>query len=177
MLFDLFATRRRDALAHGWPEVPPWVFPSRTGSPIDEKNFERSWRRLRRRAQTHGVRPLKLHCTRHTWASLALASGKSVRWVADQLGHSSPALTLRIYAHAIREEELDLSFADFGVDDGPGRPYTAPGILDEPTNENAPGLTGRGRFAKMEHETGLEPATPTLAREDEPEEPPPPTLS
>ncbi len=29
----------------------------------------------------------------------------------------------------------------------------------------------------MEHETGLEPATPTLAREEDPEESPPPTLS
>ena len=28
----------------------------------------------------------------------------------------------------------------------------------------------------LEHETGLEPATPTLATDDEPEEPPPLTL-
>jgi integrase len=36
---------------------------------------------------------------------MALTAGKSVRWVADQLGHASPMLTLRTYAHAIREEE------------------------------------------------------------------------
>ncbi len=42
--------------------------------------------------------------------------------------------------------------------------------------ENAPDLTGRGRSHFLEHETGLEPATPTLAREDENEEPPPLTL-
>ena len=54
---------------------------------------------------------------------MALKSGKSIRWVADQLGHADPALTLRVYAHALREEETDLSFADF---DGPKRPYTAP---------------------------------------------------
>jgi hypothetical protein len=35
-----------------------------------------------------------------------------VRWVAAQLGHSDPALTLRVYAHAMREEESDLAFAD-----------------------------------------------------------------
>jgi len=58
-------------------------------------------------------RPLKLHCTRHTYASLALASGKSVKWVAEQLGHASPELTLRVYAHVLREEETDLSFLDF----------------------------------------------------------------
>jgi len=31
-------------------------------------------------------------------------------------------------------------------------------------HENAPDLTSRGRSHYLEHETGLEPATPTLAR-------------
>jgi hypothetical protein len=39
------------------------------------------------------------------------------------LGHADPALTLRVYAHAMRNEETDLSFAEFG---DPKRPYTAP---------------------------------------------------
>jgi len=65
---------------------------------------------------------------RYSWRTW-LASGKSIRWVADQLGHADPAFTLRTYAHALREEEIDLSFADY---DGPGRPYAAP--LQE--NEN-----------------------------------------
>jgi hypothetical protein len=43
--------------------------------------------------------------------------------VADRLGHSDPALTLRVYAHAMREEETDLSFAEFG---GSERLYPAP---------------------------------------------------
>ncbi len=114
-LFDLLAMRRRDALAHGWPSVPEWVFCSRKGTALEERNFARRWYRLRRRAQREGIRPLKLHATRHTWATLALQSGKSVRWVADQLGHADPALTLRVYAHAIREAEPDLSFVDFDV--------------------------------------------------------------
>jgi len=157
-LFDLLATRRREVLANGWKEVPEWLFPAEPGCRKEEgateatqrtllgggrpdaSNAERTWLRLRRRAQAQGIRPLKLHCTRHTWATFALKAGKSVRWVADVLGHADPALTLRIYAHAMREEETDLSFADFGVGgrttkeggdvvrDGPGRPYTAPGF-------------------------------------------------
>jgi hypothetical protein len=39
------------------------------------------------------------------------------------LGHADSALTLRIYGHAMRNEETDLSFAEFGH---PKRPYTAP---------------------------------------------------
>ena len=84
-------------------------------------NIDRVWRRVRRRAQKRGVRPLKLHCARHTWATMALHAGKSVRWVADQLGHADPALTLRVYAHAMPEDEADVSFADF---DAPKRRYT-----------------------------------------------------
>jgi hypothetical protein len=73
-------------------------------------------------------------------------------------------LTLRTYAHAIREEEADLSFAEFEVRDGSKRLYAAPPGEGESTNENAPDLTSRGRFGNLEHETGLEPATPTLAK-------------
>ena len=76
-----------------------------------------------RRARKQGIRPLKLHCARHTWATLALHAGKSIRWVADQLGHADPGFTLRVYAHAMRDEESDLSFAEFG---GSKRLYPAP---------------------------------------------------
>ena len=72
-------------------------------------------------------------------------------------------LTLKTYAHAIREEEADLSFADFEVRDGSERLYPAPASGLDDVNENAPDLTGRGHLRILEHETGLEPATPTLA--------------
>jgi hypothetical protein len=66
---------------------------------------------------------------------LALEAGRSARWVAGVLGHADPALTLRVYTHAIRAEEADLSFADFervtgeeGLGEGPKRHYTAPAL-------------------------------------------------
>jgi integrase len=124
----LLMARRREALEHRWQEVPPWVFCSSEGTMLDEGNLTRLWHRLRRRAQATGVRPLRLHCARHTWATHALRAGKSIRWVAQQLGHADPALTLRTYSHVLREEETDLRFADFGVADGPARPLTAPAL-------------------------------------------------
>ena len=102
-------------LRRGWPETPEFVFCSEVGGALDERNVSRVWDRLRRRAQKQGVRPLKLHCAWHTWATLALRAGKFVRWVADQFGRADPPLTLRVYAHAMREEESDLWFADFAV--------------------------------------------------------------
>ena len=127
-LFDLLGLRRREALAHGWPEIPAPVFCSTVGTPMDSSKLTRVWDRLRRRAQTHGIRPLTLHSCRHTWATLALISGKSIRWVADQLGHADPALTLRVYAHALPEEDSDLSFAEYSVSK---RLYPAPGSEDD----------------------------------------------
>lgn len=41
---------------------------------------------------------------RHSFASLLLAEGKSVHYVARQLGHS-PALTLNTYGHLFAEYE------------------------------------------------------------------------
>jgi integrase len=167
VLMDLLAERRREALKRGWPDVPQWIFCSEVGTAPDPSNADRVWQRVRRRACKTGVRPLKLHCTRHTWATLALQAGKSVPWVADQLGHSDPALTLRVYAHAMREEEQDLSFADFG---GPGRPYTAPDDGDEvDAARNVPESLARRE--------GLEPPTLRFEEDSDPEESPPPTLS
>jgi integrase len=110
----LLALRRHHALERGWGEVPPWVFCSQEGTPF-EPNLGRARDRLRRRAKAEGIRPLKLHATRHTWATHALRAGKSIRWVAAQLGHADPPLTLRVYAHAMRDEETDLAFTDYAA--------------------------------------------------------------
>jgi integrase len=160
VLHDLFSQRRRTALEQGWQEVPKWVFCSQTGERLDARNVTRTWHRVRRKAQKHGVRPLRLHDARHTFASLAIASGKSVRWVASQLGHANPELTLRVYAHALREEETDLGFLDFG-----GTRRHPRGTKQRAVAQTTKPLraTPRRGSRMLEHETGLEPATPTLA--------------
>ena len=119
-----------------------------------------SWYRVRRKAQAKDIRPLRLHDARHTYASLALASGNSVRWVAAQLGHANPELTLRVYAHALREEESNLSLLDFG---GARRHPRGTKRRVVATSRKPLRATPRRGFRNLEHETGLEPATPTLA--------------
>ena len=105
------------------------MFCSESGDRWDENNFSRAWRRVQRRAQKQGVRPLPFHSTRHTYATFAIDAGRSIRWVSEQLGHADPAMTLRAYAHVLPRRDEDVSFADFGAPrtapDGPIRPLSS----------------------------------------------------
>lgn len=40
-----------------------------------------------------------MHALRHFYASVLLDTGENVKAVSEYLGHSDPALTLRVYAH------------------------------------------------------------------------------
>ncbi len=51
-----------------------------------------------------------MHSLRHTFATLSLEAGRSVKWVSQQLGHRDASLTLNTYAHALPDEEYDLSY-------------------------------------------------------------------
>ena len=56
---------------------------------------------LRRLCQQAAVPPLSPHQLRHLHASLLLDAGIPIPQVAAQLGHASPEITLRVYAHAL----------------------------------------------------------------------------
>jgi integrase len=40
-----------------------------------------------------------MHALRHFYASAPLDTGESLKTVSEHLGHSDPAMTLRVYAH------------------------------------------------------------------------------
>ena len=62
-----------------------------------------------RLVEERGLQPLPLgitpHKLRHTFASILVAIGKDPTYVMQQLGHTEPAFTLRVYAHAMRRSE------------------------------------------------------------------------
>jgi integrase len=65
--------------------------------------------RANRLVEERGLEPLPLgitpHKLRHTFASILVAIGKDPTYVMQQLGHTDPAFTLRVYAHAMRRSE------------------------------------------------------------------------
>ncbi len=85
------------------------------GRPIDPDAFSGMFRRAVKQA---GLPPIRLHDARHTHATLALAAGIHVKVVSERLGHSSIALTLDTYSHAIpalqeaAAEQIAALFAD-----------------------------------------------------------------
>jgi len=48
-----------------------------------------------------GIREMRIHDIRHSYASLLLSNGESPVYVKEQLGHSSIEITVDIYGHLI----------------------------------------------------------------------------
>lgn len=76
-----------------------YVFTTRTGLPIDSVNFtNRIWYPLLRYLELELRRPYQ---TRHTAATLMLASGESPEWIARVLGHSSTEMLFKVYSRFV----------------------------------------------------------------------------
>src|SRR5690606_4175107 len=70
------------------------------GSPIDPRNFVRSFKNRCARA---GVRPIRVHDTRHTCGSLLAALDVHPRVAMQILRHSKIDVTMEIYTHVPSE--------------------------------------------------------------------------
>jgi integrase len=93
---------REHRLASPFSSDTDCVFASGRGTPLYLRNVER--RALDAAAAAAGLnggdRPkLRTHDLRRTFASMLIAAGADVVTVSRQLGHASPDITLRVYAH------------------------------------------------------------------------------
>jgi integrase len=75
-----------------------YVVSDELGEPIHPDTLSERFDKAVKAAQ---LRRIRLHDCRHTAASLMLASGVPVKVVSEMLGHSSPTITLSIYAHTL----------------------------------------------------------------------------
>lgn len=96
-----------DDLKHLQGRYGPWIL-SVGERPVNPERIAAWWRRARDRA---GVdKRWRLHDLRHWSATTSIARGHDIRTVANRLGHANPAMTLRVYAHAV--ESADGPVAD-----------------------------------------------------------------
>jgi integrase len=90
------------------------VFVTSTGKPRSRHNIrqdivEAVVAHAETLVEERGAQPLPLgitpHKLRHTFASILVAIGKDPTYVRQQLGHTDPAFTLRVYSHMMRRSE------------------------------------------------------------------------
>ena len=105
LLTPLAADLREWRLRSGRPDDRALILPGASGSPWTEPAYQ-SWRRraFARALTAAGVEHARPYDLRHSFASLLLHEGRSVIYVARQLGHAA-ALTLSTYGHVIDELE------------------------------------------------------------------------
>ncbi len=106
----LRAHRRRQleervAAGDSW-EGSELVFCDELGGPLHPDRFTRTFGAAVKRA---GVKQIRLHDLRHTWATLALQAGIHPKVVSERLGHASTGITLDIYSHV--QPEMDATVA------------------------------------------------------------------
>jgi integrase len=111
------------------------MFTAAEGGPLRYNNFRsRVWGRTPRQLDGELPKGLSIHHLRHTCASLLIREGASIKAVQEQLGHSTPTVTLGVYAHLF-DDDLDDLFER--VDRvymrshaAPSRPERGPAILE-----------------------------------------------
>jgi integrase len=96
------------------------VFSTRNGTPLDPENMiHQQFLPTLARA---GLKRVRFHDLRHTYASLLIAQGENVKFIQGQLGHASATTTLDRYGHLLpdakRESGTKLDKQIFGLSGG-----------------------------------------------------------
>ena len=81
-----------------WPaDRDGLVFTAPAGGPLRRTNFRRRiWEPAIEKA---GTGPQTFHALRHSHVALLIGQGEHPKLIADRVGHSSPVVTMTIYAH------------------------------------------------------------------------------
>lgn len=145
-LLELRHHRKEEAMAKGEKEIPEYLFVTETGRPIIvqhwyDKVFKKALVKV-------GLRQIRIHDLRHTYASLLIQAGESLAYIRDQLGHHSIKVTVDIYGHLAPEGNKEA--VDRLDDDAPIRTPGAPKKGKESTQK-------ANSLIKLVVPTGVEP--------------------
>jgi len=145
-LRNLLTQRKREALQQGLGESVSVVF-HQNGHYMSQNTIRNIYGRILKKS---GMRHMRPHDVRHTYASLLLSNGESPVYVKEQLGHSSIQMTVDIRGHLI-----------------PGSNRGAVNRLDTAQPDRNPATcqtqtaathSGYGCFKQLVPKAGLEPA-------------------
>ena len=97
VLRGLRKKRRQEWLAKGKNEIPEWVFCARNGNFMDPYNLKDRY--FYKCLEKAGLRRVRFHDLRHTFATLLIEQGYPLPYIQQQLGHSSIRMTVDVYGH------------------------------------------------------------------------------
>jgi len=120
VLADLQSIRREEAFRAGRP-LSRWVlFPDLGEQPTrkDEQRIVKQIRRAMARILAAAKLPAWLtpHSLRHSFGSLLVASGASLAYVRDQMGHASISMTVDVYSSWLPKSDVAAVNRVFGQD-------------------------------------------------------------
>ena len=83
------------------------VFCNEEGNLIDDCNLRN--RVFEPALKKAGLRRIRIHDLRHTYASLLINQGENLKYIQNQLGHASISTTVDIYGHLMPDSHKDAS--------------------------------------------------------------------
>jgi integrase len=96
---DLLRRKKEERMARGKNEIPDWVFANSNENAPDMQNIKNHY--FFKCLQRAGLRRIRFHDLRHTFASLLIQNGEPLAYVKDQLGHASIKMTVDVYGHLV----------------------------------------------------------------------------
>ena len=76
------------------------IFPNKVGNPINHNNLVNRY--FNPALKATGLPRIRFHDLRHTYASLLMMQVENIKYIQNQLGHSTPTVTLNVYAHLMK---------------------------------------------------------------------------
>jgi integrase len=109
---------RRLLLGLGRTPADGFVFAAVDGTTLKPATLTQAWKRTMARMKTP---EFTLHCLRHYHVSALISAGIDILSVSRRIGHSSAALTLRVYGHLLKQKDDQAAAAIEALFRGEGR--------------------------------------------------------
>lgn len=118
-------------------EAIDYVFPTSSGGPFSPDNFrarvlratiKRANKNLAKRKLPPLPERITPHSLRRTFASVLYALGEDPGVIMDEMGHTDPALALRVYRQSMRRGEDEKAQLRTLIDGASGGPEYAPAL-------------------------------------------------
>lgn len=133
-LIDALADVLRDYYhGNGHPALDDLLFTFDGSKPLDPANVRK---RFPEALDAAGLKRVTIHSLRHSYASLLLSYGASVKAVQNALGHSSATMTLNVYGHLMPSEIDNAALArmSHGLTGAEGKLMRFPGRDSDDSN-------------------------------------------